>query len=170
MELIETDFLEGDENTETKWLAKKPSLGMKTVLSWNPFLVCLGSSTVLLGLKGPQRWSVHLTDLTGEENKEVKGLSRVRLPTNASELGLDSRIGQGASFTTLSKSLRSLFKMNIHQTYEWELRVWEQGLGTCILTSLCMMLMHTNVCKPLIWVLHPLNKVRCLVVFETRCK
>lgn len=31
MELTETDFLEGGENTETKWLAKKKtSFGVKT--------------------------------------------------------------------------------------------------------------------------------------------
>lgn len=135
MELI--DFLEGGppkkphtQQTETQWLAKT-GFGMKTkFLVETTFLIHLGSSTVLLGLKNPQGWSVQLIELMEEETfKEVRELPRVRLLTRGGKLGLGSSIWMvsGVLVPLHRSQWASCLKMQALQTQEWELGIWEQA-------------------------------------------
>lgn len=116
--------------TETQWLAKT-GFGIKTkFLVETTCLIHLGSTTVLLGLKNPQRWSVQLIELMEEGTfKEAKELPRVRLLTCGGKLGLGSSIWMvsGVLAPLHRSQLAFCLKRQAHQTLEWELRIWEQA-------------------------------------------
>lgn len=129
-----SDFLEGGppKTTHTTNPVTCKNWFWKTnFLVETTFLIHLGSSTVLLGLKNPLGWYVQLIELMEEETlKEVRELPRVRLLTRGGKLGLGSSIWMvsGVLVPLHRRQWAACLKMlQALQTQEWELGIWGQA-------------------------------------------